>query len=71
MCMNKKKYLLNKYFNENKKFFEVVLTRLKKIVQEKTCKSLLMFEKTAQKAKLLNYFAKIATKKRNISPESL
>ena len=41
----------------------------KKIVQEKAYKLLLMFGKTAEKAKLLNDYVKIAPKK--LSSESL
>ena len=35
MLMNKQKYLLYEYSNENKKYFEPVHNRFKKIVQEK------------------------------------
>ena len=63
MCMNKQNYLLYKYSNENKNYFESVHTRLKKIVQEKTYKPLWMFGKTAYKAKLLNGYVTIARPK--------
>ena len=51
MNANKQKYLLYRNFNKNKKYFESVHTRLKKIVQEKTYKPLLIFGKAAQQAK--------------------
>ena len=69
MLMNKQKYHLYEYSNENKKYFEPVHNRFKKTVQEKAYKLLLMFGKTAKKAKLLNDYEKIAPKK--LSSESL
>ena len=56
-------------FTENKKYFESLHKRLKKIVLEKAYKLLLMFEKTAKKVKLLNDCVKIAPKK--LLPEFL
>ena len=61
--MNKQKYFLHEYSTENKKYFESLHNRLKKIVQEKAYKLLLMLGKTAKKAKLLNDYVKIAPKK--------
>ena len=61
--MNKQKYLLYVYSTENKKYFESLHNRLKKIVLEKAYKLLLMFGKTAKKVKLLNDCVKIAPKK--------
>ena len=60
--MNKQKYLLYLYSTENKKYFESLHKRLKKIVPEKANKLLLMFEKTDKKVKLLNGSVKIAPK---------
>ena len=67
--MNKQKCLLYEYSNEIKKYFDFVHNRLKKIVQEKAYKLLLMIGKTAQKVKLLNDYVNIAPKKLNILPE--
>ena len=60
--MDKQKYLLYEYSTENKKYFESLHNRLKKIVQGKAYELLLMFGKTAKKAKLLNDYVKITQK---------
>ena len=46
--MDKQKYLLQEYSTENKKYFESLHNRLKRIVQGKAYELLLMFGKTAK-----------------------